>query len=234
MTTDRPLASRPSGSSSRTRTTSDDLPGSTTETHDRTEHGLRAGSADRDQTTSPTSDHRPGITAFFACMWHVDLTRPCPALYARLRQEVDNPRPTTQNSIHNLVPNPSRSPRSRLSRVRGLREAPRGLQLRFARPHSAPSRPTPAPGGGRVRPPLPALWVASVGTCAGLSRALLFPPCGPAEQRGTSGRGKARASPDLCGHLPPSPPLGGAWHEIPASIAPPAPPHGGESAPSST
>ncbi len=215
MTTDRPLASQPSGSSSRTRTTSDDLPGSTTETHDRTEHGLRAGSADRDQTTSPTSDHRPGITAFFACMWHVDLTRPCPALYARLRQEVDNPRPTTQNSIHNLVPNPSRSPRSRLSRVRGLREAQRGLQLRSARAHSAPSPSFLRPGVGRVRPPLPALWVATVGTCAGLSRALLFPAGGQANTASPSAGARPVPVPTAVDISPPGPPLGGAWQAIP-------------------
>ena len=156
-----------------------------------------------------------------------------PADQARISPEplghTERHRPPTapQNSTQHPGQNLSRSPRSRLSRVRGLRDAPRGLHLRFARPHSAPSPSFLRPGCGRVRPPLPALWVATVGTCAGLSRALLFPAYGQANTASPSAGARPVPVPTSVDISPPGPPLGGAWPEIPIQIAPPAPPHGG-------
>ena len=118
----------------------------------------------------------------------------------------------------------------RFGRDRGILECGRNSRLRSARPHSAPSRSYLTPGAGRGRTPLHAFCWPCCWPCAWLSRPLLFPPCGQAEHRFTFGRGKGRASHDRCGHLPPSPPLGGAVSEIPGLDSPPCPPLVGHAA----
>ena len=203
-------------------------------TSDRAEHRLRSRPRDRGTPSPPTSHHRPVITAFCACAWYDDLTPPCPSRQDPLRLELLHPQPTTQNSIQNLVALPSSPHRSPPPRVRGLRDAPRGLRPRSARAHSAPSPSFLGPGVGRSRSPLPALCTRLAGPCAGLSRALLFPACGQAHTASPSAGARPVPVPACVDFSPPGPPLGGALHEIPASIAPPAPPRGGVATPSPT
>ena len=141
--------------------------------------------------------------------------------------ERNRPPTAPQNSTQHLSQNQSRSQPAGLSGARRLRDVPRGLQLRFARPHSAPSRPTPAPGAGRVRTPLLALCQRMAKHCAGLSRALLFPAGGQANPASPSAGTRPVPAPIGVDFSPPGPPLGGAVRAIPFLIAPPAPPHGG-------
>lgn len=56
---------------------------------------------------------------------------------------------------------------------------------------------------------------------------LALPGLRSSQHRFTFGRGKARASPGLCGHLPPRPPAGGCMAGDPGSDRPPCPPSRG-------
>ena len=192
-------------------------------TSDRAEHRLRSRPRDRGTPSPPTSHHRPVITAFCACAWNDDLTPPCPSRQDPLRLEVLQPRPTPENSIQNLVALPSSTTTaSKMTSGRTTRSpAPlRAVPLRplalvprargRAGPHSTPRT---------LHPTCRAL-------CGPVTR-LAIPGLRSSPHRFTFGRGKARASPDLCRLLPPRPPAGGCRVEDPCFDRPPCPPSRG-------
>lgn len=134
-------------------------------------------------------------------------------------------RPAKQHS----TPRPKPIPTPKIEAVESVRV------LRVSRRSSAPLRAAPLRPlafvpQARVRavpPSAPRTLPRFRGALCGPVTRLALPGRRSSPPRFTFGRGKARASPGLCGHLPPRPPAGGCMAGDPGSDRPPCPPSRG-------